>query len=397
LIGYWLGGSGSIDQMDLSGFSAVKYAFMFVDGQGQITQASADDYKLISILNGPSVRGKYPSLRTVLSIGGWTGGRHFSSVAASPDLRVKFAKNVHEFLDKYGFDGVDVDWEFPYGGGLSCNELSPDDVANFALLLAALRAELGPTRHISIAVGAVATSYSQNGRNYVAEYAKSVSYLGVMTYDLTGSWSPSSDFNSALGDPGPSDPQEPPANHGPNSIQSAIQGFIAQGVSSSQLVGGLAFYGRSWSVSNKGSNNGLFMSCANSPNPNTGACPGIQGDYSDAGGCDTCGECGGPGGTWNYNALRGAWGQQQNAPLASGPTNAVNGWSYQYFGFAASATLFSPSYNGISNVFISYDDTRSIQAKTSWMRGNVGGAMIWQLGGDFQGELTGAARAGWGN
>ncbi|KAJ3051676.1 hypothetical protein HDU99_008350 [Rhizoclosmatium hyalinum] len=137
------------------------------------------------------------------------------------------------------------------------------------------------------------------------------------------------------------------------------------------------------------------MACGNNPS-GSGACPAIQGDYGDTGGCDTCGVCGGPGGTWRYNALRGGWGQQSHAPLADGPSSVANGWSYQYFGFAASATLFSPSHNGISNVFISYDDAKSIQAKASWMRGNVGGAMIWEMGSDYQGELTAAARAGWG-
>lgn len=57
---------------------------------------------------------KKPSLKCFISIGGWdAGGKIFSDMAKSADKRKKFIDSVIKLMDKYGFDGVDVDWEYP--------------------------------------------------------------------------------------------------------------------------------------------------------------------------------------------------------------------------------------------------------------------------------------------
>ena len=42
----------------------------------------------------------------------------------------------------YGFDGLDIDWEYPGGGGLEGNAARPEDTENFTLLLSELRTQL---------------------------------------------------------------------------------------------------------------------------------------------------------------------------------------------------------------------------------------------------------------
>ena len=83
-------------------------------------------------------------LRTMISIGGWTLSTPFFSIARDAQKRADFAKSAVYVVKRYGFDGIDIDWEYPGGGGLEQNGIG--DVAtdgdNYVLLLRALRDEL---------------------------------------------------------------------------------------------------------------------------------------------------------------------------------------------------------------------------------------------------------------
>ena len=67
----------------------------------------------------------HPHLKTLISIGGWTLSSKFPEVAATAAGREKFARSCVEFMLAYGFDGIDVDWEYPVSGGLT--DGTPED------------------------------------------------------------------------------------------------------------------------------------------------------------------------------------------------------------------------------------------------------------------------------
>ena len=54
-----------------------------------------------------------PSLRTVLSIGGWAWSHNFSTVMKDPKARSNFIVGATDMMTKFAFDGFDIDWEFP--------------------------------------------------------------------------------------------------------------------------------------------------------------------------------------------------------------------------------------------------------------------------------------------
>jgi chitinase len=83
-----------------------------------------------------------PGLRTVISIGGWTWSTTFSDIAATPASRTTFCQSAVDFAVKWGFDGIDLDWEYPVEGGLTTNHHNPADKVNYTALLKELRERL---------------------------------------------------------------------------------------------------------------------------------------------------------------------------------------------------------------------------------------------------------------
>ena len=47
-----------------------------------------------------------------VSVGGWTRSGDFPKIAASETTRKNFANNVAKFVHYYGYDFVDIDWEY---------------------------------------------------------------------------------------------------------------------------------------------------------------------------------------------------------------------------------------------------------------------------------------------
>ena len=58
------------------------------------------------------------------SIGGWTLSDNFPSIAADPVLREHFAQQCVDLIKAYGFDGIDIDWEYP---GYKDHSGTPED------------------------------------------------------------------------------------------------------------------------------------------------------------------------------------------------------------------------------------------------------------------------------
>ena len=53
-------------------------------------------------------------MKVMIAIGGWNnGGQPFSQMASSAATRKIFIDSALEFIDKYNFDGLDLDWEYP--------------------------------------------------------------------------------------------------------------------------------------------------------------------------------------------------------------------------------------------------------------------------------------------
>lgn len=72
-----------------------------------------------------------PHLRTLIAVGGWNAAStEFTKMVATKQNRQKFIESSITFLRKYGFNGLDFDWEYPAQRGGK-----PEDKPNFARLV----------------------------------------------------------------------------------------------------------------------------------------------------------------------------------------------------------------------------------------------------------------------
>lgn len=81
---------------------------------------------------------------------------YLQQMAASQTLRSNFIKSATEMVLKYGFDGLDVDWEYP---NRRDSVYGKADIDNFTTLMKELRAEFDKYGLLlTVAVAAVASN-----------------------------------------------------------------------------------------------------------------------------------------------------------------------------------------------------------------------------------------------
>jgi len=362
----------NVANYDFSGVDVINYAFFNVDASGNVlTLDEWADYGwgnggLIRILTH-DIKAKYPNIKVVVSIGGWSCSQYFSDVAANANARKRFANNILNIITTNGFDGVDLDWEYPGGGGLDGNHSRPDDAKNFLAMLQDIRSVIGDDLLLTIANSANASIYGE----YLVDISNTVDWVGVMTYDMAGAWNAYSGFNSPLNIDKEKD------KNGQTSISDVVDDYLSKGVSPSKLVIGGAFYGRSWMVTSD-ENNGAYQLCQQSAwGVPGGACNAIVGDAYDVSWAPT--------GVWAYYSLR-------KQGLLKSAYNANSPWVRKYHEYEVCPSL----YNYNTHVFIGYDDPKSLKEKTKFARTKgLAGIMVWEISEDYERELLAAMAEGW--
>lgn len=293
---------------------------------------------------------RFPHLRTLIAAGGWTDSDDFSDICADGAARTAFVNSCAAFVTNFGFDGIDLDWEYPVSGGEDGLTHRPEDDDNFLQLAQDLRAKLdsqgaadGRAYLLTIAASA---DYSQATNRYrLADLAAVLDWIGVMTYDMAGPWDAQTAHQSPLCG-------NPAAPHPNFNTDTTVQTFISNGVSPAKLVIGIPFYGRGFQGVNT-NNNGLFQN-------HEGA--SAEGSWEA--------------GVFDFKDLRD--GTQNPAYI-----NA-NGFMRHWDDTAKAPYLFNPT----SRVFITYDDEESVGLKAAYAAAHgFRGFMCWSMDADSEGDL----------
>ncbi len=185
VVGYFPTWSGTVDEIPYSGLTHVIYAFLLPTASGELTAIPlSGDARLTELVR----RAHGSGVKTLVSVGGWNDGDDsgFRGLAASADTRAAFAQNVAAFVDAYGLDGVDIDWEFPEPGAES---------ADFTALMQTLSEALhGRGKLVTAAV----LAWGATAAGIRSDVFPTVDFLNIMAYDTGFPHSPYSAAVAAL-------------------------------------------------------------------------------------------------------------------------------------------------------------------------------------------------------
>ena len=238
-----------------------------------------------------------------------------------------FLTNMQAFIAEYGYDGIDIDWEYPS---------STEDAAFFRSLLLGLRGGLPSPRYI---ISADVAPWGGTGYDF-PDTKFIVDYFNIMTYDCAGPWTDSAQLNSAIF-PDPNNPEPYDCEPG-GSVKEAIDIYVQDlQIPAVQLNVGTPFYGYVYHQANA-----LWGLCPNEDCSNSV-------DYE------------------NYGTF-------------FKPRINQMGWRTYYDPY--SLVPYMLKVDG-SNGFITYDDASSTFYRvwySDWARG-LGGTFIWELDADYDG------------
>jgi GH18 family chitinase len=143
----------------------INYSFLTPKADGTFNSIN-NSWKLKQIVRDAHEH----NVRVCISVGGWGWDEQFEELAANSQTRSAFVQNLTAFVDEYGLDGVDMDWEYPDAGTSS---------ENFLALIKELRAAM-PDKLLTTAV----VSYGDdNGLGVPNESFALFDFVNIMTYD----------------------------------------------------------------------------------------------------------------------------------------------------------------------------------------------------------------------
>ncbi|KAJ6632582.1 glycoside hydrolase superfamily, partial [Mycena sp. CBHHK59/15] len=274
-----------------------------------------------------------PSLRVYISVGGWSfndpGATQttFSDVSSTAANRNAFVTSLIQFMTLYGFDGIDIDWEYPVAperGG------KPADRENFVLLMADIRAAFNAAGRSSYGITFTSPSSYFYMQNFdIPKLLQYADWVNVMTYDLHGTWD---QIDVWIG----------PyllAHTNITEMEQTLDLMWRQNIPSDRVVLGIGFYGRSFTVSD--------------PHCTT---PGYTCTFSGGGNPGLCTQSSG---TLSYSEIMDIIASKN----LKGTLDPVSGAKYVTWD---------------TNQWVSYDDPETFEIKLNFADKNcLGGVMIW--------------------
>lgn len=348
---------------------------------------------------------QYPDVKVLISIGGWAASGGFWEMCADSIRRDVFVKSCVDFLKTYGFDGIDIDFEYPTSAEGAVHPLDEKlyfskyqsvIYGNYIKLMRQLRNGLNTVgtsdkKNYLLSIAASGSSWTLSGMG-LGEYCKYVDYINLMSYDLHGAWNqycaPQSAVYASTSDPETAQSDQPTLN-----IDWIVK-YYSGVLHPSKINVGVPYYSRGWTQVSGGTNglwgtspkvahtftyniNGTNYTVTRDIGIGAGGIEGIWNDPApepDAGANPL----------WHILNLLKNPGTQTYDYLAgtslSGPQSGLTGYT-RYFDNTTKTVYV---WNSTKKTFFTYEDTTSLRYKLDYINSRgLGGMMFWELSGDY--------------
>lgn len=300
-------------------------------------------------------KSKYPNVKVLISVGGWTRGENFHDMSKTKENRKIFIDSIIDFLKKYPFiDGIDIDWEYPgenrekdpndeYDKGCPGG---PEDKENFTLLLKEIRQAYNDNNFSNkMLTIANAGNYEKLQLQEPDKYIKYLDFINVMTYDFHGAFESKTNHHSPIYY---NDDDPTRYNKYTFCAEDALKMYVKEyNIPTEKLNVGSPFYSRGWSeVDDSTGTNGLFST----------ATKAYKGSWDSATS---------PGGQIPWFQIK----EMENK----------DGWK-KYWDDKAKVPYL---YNKNLKSMITYEDEKSLKERCNFViKNNYGGIIVWEITGD---------------
>ena len=318
--------------MDPSLCTHINYAFSVLHPES-LTIVPHDDWTdLENNFYSQLVSLRTTGVKVLLALGGWNDseGDKYSRLVGSQENIERFVESSLEFLDRWGFDGLDLDWEFPVCWQVDCKAGPRTDRDGLSDLVTALSDAFRPRGLLLTA--AVSPSKTVIDLAYDVPLLNSaLDIINVMTYDYHGYW------DGQTGHLAPLYMSEGDASQHFNANYS-LEYWVSLGADRRRLVMGLPLYGQTFTLPDT-VHTGLSS-------PSLGR--GQQGQFTRADG---------------FLAYYEICHKVREEGWTVGPASHSHG-PYAFSG----------------DQWVGFDDVSMVQRKAEYIKENqLGGAMVWAL------------------
>ncbi len=324
---------GSSRDLNFSLYTHLCHAFVTAEADGKLnTGRSVPDRDL-------TARAHKAGVKVLISLGGWGWDKQFAAITSDVAAEKRYVDAVVKMVDDYGYDGVDLDWEYPD---------TAEEVKGFERLTRSLRSSLdaiGKAKNRPMLVTMAASSNYETldwlNKDFLLEC---MDWVNVMTYDYAGEWSSNAGHNAPLF------PSSKEGSGSPRSVERTMMHLLEKrGFPADHLAVGLPLYGRGFNVSE--------------PYAPTKDAPKKRLPNLDYRGIETLLKQG-----WTRT-----WNDETKTPWLTAPDRSA---------------------------VVGYDDAESIRLKTEWaMSKGFRGVFFWQVNGDRLADgsnpLQAAAHQAW--